>query len=57
MALSCCTFTCGFEREAKLRGEGDDLLFQTEQQLQRDVKEVAAAAGGIEHGDRKRACF
>ena len=39
------------EGEAKLRGEGDDFLFQVQQQLQRDVKEVAAAAGGVQHGD------
>src|SRR5438105_14389172 len=39
------------ELEAELGGEGDDFFFQIEQELDRDVKEVAAAAGGIEHGD------
>lgn len=39
------------ELEAELRGEGDDFFLQIEKQLERDVKEVAAAAGGIEHGE------
>ena len=39
------------ECEAELLGEGDDFLFQAQQQLQRDVKEVAAAAGGVEDDD------
>ena len=37
--------------ESELAGEGDDFLFQIEQQLKRNVKEVAAAAGRVEHGD------
>src|SRR5438876_12203299 len=45
------------ELEAELGGEGDDFFFQIEQELDRYVKEVAAAAGGIEHGDGRRSFF
>ena len=51
MARSCCTLDLRLELEAELRGKGDDFLFQVQQQLQRDVKEVAAAAGGVQHDD------
>jgi len=39
------------ELETELRGVGDHFLFQVEQQLERDVKEVAAAARRVEHLD------
>src|SRR5581483_7906490 len=41
-----------FEFKAKLCGKGDDFLFEIQKQLKRDVKEIAAAARGIEHCDR-----
>jgi hypothetical protein len=40
----------GRELEAELRGVGEDLLLQREQELEGDVEEVAAAAGGVEDG-------
>src|SRR2546430_1310752 len=40
-----------FEIEAELCREGDEFLFKIEKQLKRDIKEVAAAARGIEHRD------
>ncbi|MCX6910916.1 MAG: hypothetical protein NTY01_23140, partial [Verrucomicrobia bacterium] len=39
----------GREPEAQLRGVGDGFLFQGKQQLQRDIKEIAAAAGRVQH--------
>ena len=37
--------------EAELGAEGDNFFFEVEQELERDVEEVAAAAGGVEHSD------
>ena len=36
-----------------LRGGGDDFLFQTKQKLQRDIKEIPAAARRIKHRDAR----
>ena len=36
--------------ETKLRRKRDDFLFESKQQLKRDVKEIAAAARGVENG-------
>ena len=37
------------ELEAERAGEIDDLLFQTEEKLERDIEKVTAATRGIEH--------
>src|ERR1700677_2198701 len=39
------------QRKTKLSGKGDDFLFKSKQQLQRDVEKVAAATRGIKHRD------
>ena len=44
----------GRELKAKLRRKRDDFLFESQEQLQRDVKKVAAAAGGVEHRHRAK---
>ncbi len=50
MARSWWTPTSGLKLEAQLRGEGDDFLLQVQEHLERDIEEVAAAAGGV-HDD------
>ncbi len=57
MAFNCGTRDLRLQNKTKLARKGNDFLFEAEQQLQRDVKKVAAAASRVKHRDRWKVVF